>query len=111
MCGSRRIGPRALTYAQSSCLGSLALTYINCWPTRTIYQSDNQETVFLEKGAVLQHTTEHCLMGIKGMVKRAEDVHFIHANCDTDVIVSEEPPLGSTDATCGPRCKSRTSST
>ena len=36
-------------------------------------------------------------MGIKGQVKRGVDGHFIHANIDTDVIVSEEPPLGSTE--------------
>jgi len=29
-------------------------------------------------------------------VKRASDSHFLHANIDTDVIVDEEPPLGST---------------
>jgi mRNA m6A methyltransferase non-catalytic subunit len=34
-------------------------------------------------------------MGIRGTVRRATDHHVIHANCDTDVIVSEEPPLGS----------------
>lgn len=36
-------------------------------------------------------------MGIKGTVRRATDGHVIHANIDTDVIVSEEPPLGSTE--------------
>lgn len=36
-------------------------------------------------------------MGIKGTVRRATDGHVIHANVDTDVIVSEEPPLGSTE--------------
>jgi N6-adenosine-specific RNA methylase IME4 len=46
---------------------------------------------------LLQHTKEHCLVGIKGAVKRGVDGHFIHANIDTDVIVSEEPPLGSTE--------------
>ncbi|KXZ54993.1 hypothetical protein GPECTOR_3g158 [Gonium pectorale] len=39
---------------------------------------------------------EHCLMGIKGTVRRATDGHIIHTNIDTDVIVSEEPELGST---------------
>lgn len=40
---------------------------------------------------------EHCLMGIRGNVKRSLDGHIIHTNVDTDVIVSEEPPLGSTE--------------
>ena len=49
-----------------------------------------------DEDTLLQHTKEHCLVGIKGVVKRGVDGHFIHANIDTDVIVSEEPPLGST---------------
>jgi hypothetical protein len=36
-------------------------------------------------------------MGIRGNVKRHLDGHIIHANMDTDVIVSEEPQLGSTE--------------
>lgn len=55
---------------------------------RRIYKDDN---------TLLQHTKEHCLVGIKGAVKRGTDGHFIHANIDTDVIVAEEPPLGSTE--------------
>ncbi|RUS19974.1 methyltransferase-like protein 14 [Endogone sp. FLAS-F59071] len=51
---------------------------------------------FIETRSVLQHTKEHCLMGIKGTVRRSTDGHFIHCNVDTDVIISEEPPLGST---------------
>ncbi|XP_022850090.1 methyltransferase-like protein 1 isoform X2 [Olea europaea var. sylvestris] len=39
---------------------------------------------------------EHCLMGIKGTVRRSTDGHVIHANIDTDVIIAEEPPYGST---------------
>ncbi|MEW5306945.1 MAG: hypothetical protein WDW36_009373 [Sanguina aurantia] len=45
--------------------------------------------------SMLVHTKEHCLMGIKGNIRRNTDAHVIHANCDTDVIVSEEPDLGS----------------
>ena len=48
------------------------------------------------EGSLLQHTKEHCLVGIKGAIKRGIDNHFIHANIDTDVIVEEEPPQGST---------------
>lgn len=39
---------------------------------------------------------EHCLMGIKGSVRRSSDGHIIHSNIDTDVIITEEPPFGST---------------
>ena len=49
------------------------------------------------EGSLLQHTKEHCLVGIKGAIKRGIDSHFIHANIDTDVIVEEEPPQGSTE--------------
>lgn len=38
---------------------------------------------------------EHCLMGIKGTVRRSQDGHIIHANVDTDIIVSEEFKYGS----------------
>ncbi|KAM0042654.1 putative mRNA (2'-O-methyladenosine-N(6)-)-methyltransferase [Helianthus debilis subsp. tardiflorus] len=40
--------------------------------------------------------SKHCLMGIKGTVRRSTDGHIIHANIDTDVIIAEEPPYGST---------------
>jgi mRNA m6A methyltransferase non-catalytic subunit len=39
---------------------------------------------------------EHCLMGVRGNVRRSTDGHIIHANVDTDVIISEEPDYGST---------------
>jgi hypothetical protein len=35
---------------------------------------------FQEPNAVLQRTKEHCLMGIKGTVRRSTDGDFIHAN-------------------------------
>lgn len=38
---------------------------------------------------------EHCLMGIKGTVRRSTDGDFIHANVDIDLIIAEEPPYGS----------------
>lgn len=68
-----------------------------CWiktnkdPSRKYLSASNQEPY-----SVLTHTKEHCLMGIRGTVRRNTDSHVIHANCDTDVIVSEEPELGST---------------
>jgi len=46
---------------------------------------------------ILQRVKEHCLVGLKGDVRRASDSYFIHANIDTDVIVDEEPPFGATD--------------
>ena len=35
-------------------------------------------------------------MGIKGTVRRSQDAHVIHSNVDTDIIVAEEFPFGST---------------
>ncbi|KAL3520733.1 hypothetical protein ACH5RR_018882 [Cinchona calisaya] len=45
---------------------------------------------------LFQRSKEHCLMGMKGTVRRSTDGHIIHANIDTDVIIAEEPPYGST---------------
>ncbi|CAN4115367.1 unnamed protein product [Withania somnifera] len=45
---------------------------------------------------LFQRSKEHCLLGIKGTVRRSTDGHIIHANIDTDVIIAEEPPYGST---------------
>ncbi|KZS17486.1 N6-adenosine-methyltransferase non-catalytic subunit isoform X1 [Daphnia magna] len=49
----------------------------------------------LEQKAVFQRTKEHCLMGIKGTVRRSTDGDFIHANVDIDLIITEEPEYGS----------------
>lgn len=35
-------------------------------------------------------------MGIRGTVRRSQDSHVIHSNVDTDIIVAEEFPFGST---------------
>ncbi|XP_025018065.1 N6-adenosine-methyltransferase non-catalytic subunit [Tetranychus urticae] len=51
----------------------------------------------LESNAIFQRTKEHCLMGIKGTVRRSTDGDFIHANVDIDLIISEEPEYGSVD--------------
>ncbi|KAJ8542342.1 hypothetical protein K7X08_017208 [Anisodus acutangulus] len=40
---------------------------------------------------LFQRSKEHCLLGIKGTVRRSTDGHIIHANIDTDVIIAEEP--------------------
>ncbi|RXM35197.1 N6-adenosine-methyltransferase subunit METTL14 [Acipenser ruthenus] len=37
---------------------------------------------------------EHCLMGIRGTVRRSTDGDFIHANVDIDLIITEEPEIG-----------------
>eukprot|EP00914_Ancora_sagittata_P009272 GHVO01017796.1.p1 GENE.GHVO01017796.1~~GHVO01017796.1.p1 ORF type:complete len:171 (+),score=33.83 GHVO01017796.1:514-1026(+) len=47
--------------------------------------------VIQDEKSLLQRTKEHCLVGIKGCVRRSVDTHFIHANVDTDVLLAEEP--------------------
>lgn len=51
----------------------------------------------LEPKAIFQRTKEHCLMGIRGTVRRSTDGDFIHSNVDIDLIISEEPPYGTYD--------------
>lgn len=51
----------------------------------------------LDTSSTLQRVKEHCLVGLKGDIKRTSDSYFIHANIDTDVIVDEEPPNGGTE--------------
>ncbi|WIA36475.1 hypothetical protein OEZ86_007775 [Tetradesmus obliquus] len=70
-----------------------------CWiKTNTQHKSRKYLIpTYQQEGSMLVHTKEHCLMGIRGSVKRGLDGHLIHTNVDTDVIVSEEPPLGSTE--------------
>lgn len=48
----------------------------------------------LEPKAIFQRSKEHCLMGIKGTVRRSTDGDFIHSNVDIDLIISEEPSYG-----------------
>eukprot|EP00897_Mesotaenium_endlicherianum_P002522 jgi/Mesen1/2298/ME000155S01389 len=59
--------------------------------------------------SLFQHTKEHCLMGIKGTVRRSTDGHIIHANVDTDVIISEEPPYaGGSHSRCASQLHTQT---
>ena len=51
----------------------------------------------MDPKAVFCRTKEHCLMGIKGTVRRSTDGDFIHANVDIDLIIDEEPEVGSLD--------------
>uniref|UniRef100_A0A8W8JI01 N(6)-adenosine-methyltransferase non-catalytic subunit METTL14 n=1 Tax=Magallana gigas TaxID=29159 RepID=A0A8W8JI01_MAGGI len=64
-----------------------------CWIKTNI--KNPLEKRALDPSAVLQRTKEHCLMGIKGTVKRSTDGDFIHANVDIDLIIDEETEYGS----------------
>lgn len=73
-----------------------------CWvKTNRVAQVDErgrvkQGSVMYGDTSILQRTKEHCVLGVKGTLKRSEDTHFIHANCDTDLIMMEEKEFGST---------------
>ncbi|KAL1497194.1 hypothetical protein ABEB36_008191 [Hypothenemus hampei] len=64
-----------------------------CWIKTNIKNPGHSKN--LDPRAVFQRTKEHCLMGIKGTVRRSTDGDFIHANVDIDLIISEEPEYGS----------------
>ncbi|AEE82824.1 S-adenosyl-L-methionine-dependent methyltransferase [Arabidopsis thaliana x Arabidopsis arenosa] len=63
-----------------------------CWVKTN--KSNAAPTLRHDSRTVFQRSKEHCLMGIKGTVRRSTDGHIIHANIDTDVIIAEEPPYG-----------------
>eukprot|EP00913_Durusdinium_trenchii_P022402 g21045.t1 len=54
--------------------------------------SVKQQSVMYGDSSIIQRTKEHCLVGVKGTVKRSVDTHFIHANCDVDLIMEEPSP-------------------
>ncbi|XP_060078609.1 N6-adenosine-methyltransferase non-catalytic subunit-like [Ylistrum balloti] len=64
-----------------------------CWIKTNIKNPSKSKS--LEPNSILQRTKEHCLMGIKGTVKRSTDGDFIHANVDIDLIIDEEQEYGS----------------
>ncbi|XP_065174854.1 N6-adenosine-methyltransferase non-catalytic subunit-like [Sycon ciliatum] len=68
-----------------------------CWIKTNRTASNDPKNDHLEGASILQHAKEHCLMGIRGTVRRSVDHHFIHANMDLDLIIGEEPPLNSTE--------------
>jgi len=69
-----------------------------CWIKTNHLKTDQRgRPKLLEPQAAFQRTKEHCLMGIKGTVRRSTDGDFIHANVDIDLIIDEEAPVGSLD--------------
>ena len=66
-----------------------------CWIKANVHRKDLKHTKNLEPKAIFQRTKEHCLMGIKGTVRRSTDGDFIHANVDIDLIITEAVDYGS----------------
>uniref|UniRef100_H2YW51 N(6)-adenosine-methyltransferase non-catalytic subunit METTL14 n=1 Tax=Ciona savignyi TaxID=51511 RepID=H2YW51_CIOSA len=63
-----------------------------CW-IKTNFKKTNK----LLDDSLFVRTKEHCLMGIKGTVRRSTDGDFIHANVDIDLIIEEEGEPGSNE--------------
>lgn len=55
-----------------------------------------QSNIMYGDRSILQRTKEQCLVGVRGTLKRSIDTHFLHANCDVDLIMEEEKEFGST---------------
>ena len=65
-----------------------------CWlktNKRNKTSSEHSATATTAADPLLVPTKEHCLVGVMGSIRRSRDAHIIHANIDTDVIISEEP--------------------
>lgn len=62
-----------------------------CWLKTNLNQRHQKTVADVNPKGLFHHTKEHCLMGVRGSVKRNTDSHLIHTNIDTDVIVSEQP--------------------
>ncbi|XP_075248134.1 N(6)-adenosine-methyltransferase non-catalytic subunit METTL14-like [Convolutriloba macropyga] len=60
-----------------------------CWIKTNSLNRDTPRR--FEPETLFHRTKEHCLVGIRGTVKRNQDGDFIHANTDLDLILSEEP--------------------
>ncbi|CAF1048120.1 unnamed protein product [Rotaria sordida] len=63
-----------------------------CWVKTN--RTNPRSALTFESGSLFQRTKEHCLMGIRGTVRRSVDSDFIHANVDIDLIITEEPEWG-----------------
>ena len=50
-------------------------------------------------GGLFASSKEHCLMGIRGTVRRSTDSRFVHCNVDTDIIVHEPSSSASGQST------------
>lgn len=66
-----------------------------CWIKANVNRKDLKHSKNFEPKAIFQRTKEHCLMGIKGTVRRSTDGDFIHANIDIDLIITEASDYGS----------------
>jgi hypothetical protein len=52
--------------------------------------SERVKNVGTGGGGLFASSKEHCLMGIRGTVRRSTDTRFVHCNVDTDILVWEQ---------------------
>jgi len=63
-------------------------------PSLSSSSSPTSSSLFLRSpNSLLLHTSEHCLVGVKGNI-RSTDTSFIRPNLDVDVIIDEERECG-----------------
>jgi mRNA (2'-O-methyladenosine-N6-)-methyltransferase len=62
-----------------------------CWVKTNKQGPQLQPDLPTSTTSLLVRTKEHCLMGIKGSVRRNRDGHIIHCNVHTDLVVAEQP--------------------
>lgn len=58
--------------------------------TNLDWSRDTRGTSGSAGGGLFASSKEHCLMGIRGTVRRSTDSRFVHCNVDTDVMVWED---------------------
>lgn len=86
-----------MKYLKPSTGGEFCCSFTNlysqqcCWMPVERYGSSMNN---MNRWLWILSVQEHCLMGIKGTVRRSTDGHIIHANVDTDIMISEEPEYG-----------------
>lgn len=64
------------------------------WVQTNRAQADSK--YFPSTSSSFANTTQHCLMGIRGTVRRSTDTNFVHCNIDTDVILWDGEQAGPT---------------
>ncbi|KAJ3343924.1 N6-adenosine-methyltransferase subunit mettl14 [Gonapodya sp. JEL0774] len=72
------------------------ITWLKTNSTNPGHHPDEVATRNPDAQPVFRRVKEHCIMGIRGTVRRSTDGHFIHCNVDTDVILADERPAGDT---------------
>merc|ERR1711908_94838 len=54
-----------------------------CW----LKTNHNKARTLGTHASLVHRVSEHCLMGIRGGVKRSSDSHMVHSNIDTGILV------------------------